>query len=177
MSEQKESTLSFIIKNIIIPIAIVFVLTKVVFVNAHVPTGSMENTIMINDYLIGSRLDKTYQRGDIIIFHSPDDPSIYLIKRVIGMPGETIEIKRGSDGYALVYADGNVLFEDYLKEPMAYEKDYHIEIPENAYFVMGDNRNNSYDARYWHTQTVDEQLIIGIAKFRYWPVTKAGILH
>ena len=114
-----------------------------VFINAYIPSGSMENTIMTGDRVFGVRFLREFDRGDIVIFKDPDGGDFYLIKRVIGLPGETVTIENG-----VVSVNGMQLTEAYLKEPMIPEEDFSITLPEEGYFVMGDNRNDSYDARY-----------------------------
>ena len=129
-------------------IVVVFVLTHFIIINAKVPSGSMENTIMTHDRLIGFRFAYWFdepQRGDIILFEYPVDEKQTYIKRVIGLPGETVEIR---DGH--IYIDGSEkpLEEDYLKETWIWENDgYTFEVPEGCYFVLGDNRNDSEDGR------------------------------
>ncbi len=136
------------IRMFAIVIVVVLVLTNFIIINATVPSGSMENTIMTKDRLIGFRFSYWFdepQRGDIILFDYPVDESQIYIKRVIGLPGETVEIKEGK-----VYIDGTLLEEDYLKEEWVWNNDgYVFEVPEECYFVMGDNRNNSEDGRRW----------------------------
>lgn len=153
---------------------IAFVLNTFIIANSKVPSGSMENTIMTDDRVIGSRLTYRFsdpERGDIDIFHFPDDESIYYVKRVIGLPGDTVDIINGA-----VYLNGSEtpLEEPYLKEAMLPEEDMHFEVPEDSYFMMGDNRNFSYDARYWNHHFVKRDKIIAKVMFRYWPLTKMG---
>lgn len=148
----------------------VFVNTFIIS-NTRVPTGSMENTIMCGNRLFGNRLAyKSHKpkRGDVIIFKYPDDETgkTNFIKRVIGLPGETVNIVDG-----IVYIDGKKLKEDYLKEkPQGSFGPY--EVPEKSYFVMGDNRNNSSDARFWENTYVTEDKIIAKAVIKYWPNIK-----
>ena len=117
-------------------IVVVFVLTHFIIINAKVPSGSMENTIMTHDRLIGFRFAYWFdepQRGDIILFEYPVDEKQTYIKRVIGLPGETVEIR---DGH--IYIDGSEkpLEEDYLKETWIWENDgYTFEVPEGCYFA------------------------------------------
>lgn len=147
-------------------------LMNFVFINAYVPTGSMENTIMAGDRIYGMRLLRDYKRGDVVIFPDPDGSGLYLVKRIIGMPGDMLEIRNGE-----VFINGSLLKESYLKEPMAWEEDFAVRLPEDGYFVMGDNRNDSYDARYWNNKVVYGKDITGIVLLRYWPVTEIKLLR
>ena len=156
---------------------ITLVLKNYVIINADVPTGSMENTIIPGDRLIGNRLaylKDDPERGDIVIFRYPDDEESLYVKRVIGLPGETVDITDGK-----IYIDGNEepLEEDYLKETWTVATgDYHFEIPEDAYLMLGDNRNDSWDARYWTNTYVYRDKILGKAEVVYWPLNDIGKL-
>lgn len=159
------------IKYIVSAVLISLFLTKFIILNAYIPTGSMENTIMPGDRIFASRLHYHFtepKRGDIIIFKNPDNESENYVKRVIGLPGETVEIKNGE-----VYID-NVKFEEtYLKEEMITEDKGSYQVPEDSYFVMGDNRNNSADSRAWLTTNyVHKSKILGKVAFRYFPWPK-----
>ncbi len=139
-------------------------INKFVIFNVEVPSGSMEDTIMIGDRAVTSRLSYVFgdpARGDIVVFPFPDDESIDYIKRIIGLPGETIE---GRDG--IVYIDGKPLAEPYVKEPLDQDFGPYL-IPENSYFMMGDNRNNSADSRFWDNKFVVRKKIKGKALCRY----------
>ena len=151
----------------ILTILVMIFLMNFVFINAYIPSGSMENTIMTGDRVFGVRFLKNYDRGDIVIFKDPDGRDYYLIKRIIGLPGETVEIRDGK-----VDVNGTKLDEPYLKEEMTKEEEFSITLPEDGYFVMGDNRNDSYDARYWEHKIVFEDDIAGKALFRYWPINQ-----
>jgi signal peptidase I len=108
------------------------------------------------------------QRGDVIIFDPPFDSEYPFIKRVIGLPGETVEIKDGK-----VSVNGTPLNEEYIMAPPNYTMPA-TEVSENEYFVLGDNRNNSTDSsKGW---TVLQDNIIGKAWFTYWPPSKLGIV-
>jgi signal peptidase I len=130
----------------------------------------MENTIMSHSRVIGSRLSYLFgdpERGDVVIFHYPDDITgkTYYVKRIIGMPGETVTIVDGK-----VYIDGSdtPLDEPYLAEPM--EGSYGpYTVPEGCYFMMGDNRNNSMDARFWKNKYVEKDKIIAKVLLCYFP--------
>lgn len=157
------------IRLLICAVALAYVISNFVIVNAKVPTSSMENTILKGDRMIGFRLAYLFadiKRGDVIIFKYPDDRSQNFVKRVIGLPGETIEILNGK-----VYINDSEapLDEDYLSEiPIGNFPS--TQIPAGCYFVMGDNRNDSHDSRYWvTTHFVQEKDILGEALFVYWP--------
>ena len=161
---------------IVIAIVLATVLNKFVLINARIPSGSMENTIQIGDRIVGFRLaykNASPQRGEIIMFEHPDhpdDPDNILIKRVIGLPGENVRIEDGK-----VYIDGEYLEEEYLKEEWVNNAGpYEYQVPEGSYFVMGDNRNTSADARFWENTYVTDDLILGKAVFRYWPFDAIG---
>ncbi|MEH2947619.1 signal peptidase I [Sporofaciens sp. JLR.KK001] len=158
---------------VVIPVALALFCGKVLIVNANIPSGSMENTIHPGDRVIGSRLaylSQDPQRSDIIIFKFPDDESQVFIKRIIGLPGEEIQIVAGA-----VYIDGAQvpLKEEYLKEiPQGSFGPYVV--PEDSYFVMGDNRNNSHDSRFWKNHFVARDEILAKAWFQYFP--KIGLV-
>ena len=124
-----------------------------------IPSGSMEKTIMTGDRLIGNRLAYTNgrkpKRGDIAVFRYPVDEKELFIKRVIGEPGDTVKIK---DGF--VWINGKKLLESYTTEKWGDEENLTFKVPKNCYFMMGDNRNNSLDGRYW----AEEALTSGLAK-------------
>lgn len=166
--DKKKEIIDFF-KTIITAIIIAFIITRFIIVNAVIPSGSMENTIMTKDRLIASRLSYLFnqpERQDIVVLKSPaeDENKLYL-KRIIGLPGETVNIIDGK-----VYINDNKipLEEPYLKEDMLGDFGKYV-IPEDHYFVMGDNRNNSFDSRYWQNPFVPEDKILGKAIFRYYP--------
>ena len=156
-------------------VILAFLIDTFVIVNAQIPSGSMENTIMTGDRVFGNRLAYKFsdpKRFDIIIFKYPDDESQLFIKRIIGLPGETVEIHDGN-----IYINGSdTPLEDVdIKEPMEGSFGPYT-VPEGCYFVMGDNRNNSRDSRYWENTFVSEDEILGKAVLRYWPLNKMKLL-
>ena len=158
-------------------ILVALVLKNFVIINATVPTGSMENTIMPGDDLFGFRLAYQFsepKRGDIIIFKYPDDEEEKYVKRIIGLPGETVRISN-----AKVYIDDSEtpLQEEYLKDEWTVATGpFEFQVPEGCYFVMGDNRNDSWDARYWDNTYVAREKIIGKAEWVYFPFDRIGSL-
>lgn len=148
-----------------------FLINTFVITNALVPSASMETTIMTGDRLIGNKLGYAFsepQRGDIIIFKFPDDERMYFIKRIIAVGGDSIDI---INNQVYINHSSYPIYEPYLKEPMVSE-DMHFEVPEGAYFCMGDNRNNSNDSRFWTHHFVYRDKIIAKAVFRFAPSFK-----
>ena len=137
-----------------------------VIIKAEVPTGSMEHTIETDDCILGFQLAYCFsspERGDIVIFPWPDNPEITYVKRVIGLPGETLEIKNG-----FVYINGEPIEEPYLNEEMVGEYGPYV-VPEGCYFMLGDNRNHSQDSRRWSNTYLKEEDIMAKVLFRYSP--------
>lgn len=160
------------VRVLLAAIAIAFVLNTFVIANSYIPSGSMENTIMTGDRIIGSRLSYAFgaqpQRGDIVLFNHKAEPGrdkTRLVKRIIGLPGETVDIR---DNQIYINQSETPLDEPYLPEPMESE-DYHFEVPEGCYLMLGDNRNHSSDAREWPDPFVPEEDITARALFRYFP--------
>lgn len=176
---------------IVIAVIVSQFLTRVVLINSIVPTASMETLIEPGDRLFGNRLAYLFsepERFDVVIFEYPVDPSEgNYIKRVIGLPGETVTIRD-----AKIYIDGSdtPLAEGYLPEEWVVENDgYEFHVPEDCYLMLGDNRNVSLDARYWAQEAYEADLvdsleegesysyvpkdkIRGKAMFTYWPHIK-----
>ena len=167
-NDEEQTSIFKEIMSWVIPFAIALVAALLIknflIINADVPTGSMENTILPGDRFIGNRL--AYVFGD--------ESEIY-VKRVIGLPGDTIAIEDGK-----IYINGSTepLQEDYLKEEWTVATGpYTFEVPEGSYFMMGDNRNDSWDARYWSNTYVTKDKILGKALFTYWPFAHFGKLE
>jgi len=167
-----------LILTLIITLVVVFVLKNYIIINANVPTGSMENTIMPDDNILGYRLaylKEGPERGDVIFFYFPDDETQKYVKRVVGLPGETVYINEGK-----IYINGSEepLDEPYLKEEWVNGTGpYMYEVPEDSYFCLGDNRNDSADARYWKKTYVTKEKIIGKAIFTYFPFDRWGFVE
>jgi len=135
----------------------------------YIPSPSMEKTLLVNDRVLVNKLAYRVgdvHRGDIVVFKRPPkevDTSITdLIKRVVGLPGETIEARNG-----VVYINGKALSEPYLQPGMPTNDLPPTVVPTGHYFVMGDNRTNSFDSRRF--DAIDESYLVGRAEFRIWP--------
>lgn len=132
------------------------------------PRLSDQERIVINKFVYKF---EPIQRGDIVVFRYPRDPAKSFIKRVVGLPGETVEIRRG-----VVYVNGTPLREDYVP---ADEHDLHsypaTRLPPQHYFVLGDHRRSSNDSRAWGT--VHRDYIYGKAVFAYWPPDRFGVIE
>lgn len=168
--DKKRSILRELISYALI-IAAAFVLALItnrfLIVNARVPTGSMIPTIMEGDRIIGNRLAYIHsdpERGDIVVFYYPDNENEKYVKRIIGLPGETVNIVNGA-----VYIDGELLDESAYLTVVPYGSYGPYVVPEGHYFMMGDNRNSSWDSRFWDNTYVSRDKIIAKAEFCYYP--------
>ncbi|MCL2016259.1 MAG: signal peptidase I [Defluviitaleaceae bacterium] len=153
-------------KMIFFVLLVAVIINQFVIVNAAVPTGSMENVIMPNDRIIAFRMAYLFsepERFDIIIFPFPDDESRLYVKRIIGLPGETVTIVNG-----LVFIDDNAtpLRDDFIRD-IATGNYGPFHVPEDSFFMLGDNRNNSDDSRAWNNPFVRSDRILGRAIFKY----------
>ena len=140
--------------------------------------GSMVPLLQPHDYVIVDEL--TYlthapRRGDIVVFRYPLDPSLYFIKRLIGLPGETVELKEGVIHITPAGAtESEPLYESYVAEAQQYAEDSRIELGANEYFMLGDNRKASFDSRVWGP--VSSRNILGRAMVRVYPFASAQSL-
>ena len=153
--------------------AFAFILNNIVIVNANVVSGSMESTIMTDSRIVGSRLSYKFgepKRFDIIIFKFPDNETTYpYVKRIIGLPNEKVEIRAGK-----VYINDSIvpLDDSFINEKTDgnYGPFY---VPAGCYFVLGDNRNHSFDSKDWINKFVSKDKILGKAVAEYFPAPKA----
>ena len=170
-----KSFLSFIFevtKIVVIALAIVIPIRFFLFQPFIVKGQSMEPNFSDGNYLIIDELSyrlRSPQRGEIIVFKSPTNSSSRYIKRIIGLPGETIQIKQGK---VMINGDNDSLVLDetsYLLENVETSGDLQVFLDFNEYFVLGDNRSASYDSRKFGS--LSEENIIGRVYFRAWPFT------
>ena len=168
--KEKKKTVGQEILSLLCYLGIVLILTFLIVnfvgVRTEVLGTSMQPTLMNRDQLIVEKVSYYFndpQRYDIIVFPYPEEPSKHYIKRIIGLPGETVQI---IDGY--VYINGELLDEHYGNAVMNYAgvAEEPIVLGDDEYFVLGDNRNNSEDSRYANIGNVKEDYIIGRAWYR-----------
>nr|WP_234885161.1 signal peptidase I [Clostridium tarantellae] len=165
---QTSKTLFFIIKFLVLSILMIFIINKFVIFIAYIPSGSMNPTLIEGDNLIISKIYTKINRGDIIVFNHESNENM-LIKRVIGLPGDFIEIKKGK-----VYINNSLLEENYVKFPE--DTNNIFKVPKDNYLFLGDNRKDSFDSRKWTYPYVCKKDIVGKAIFRFYPFNKIGFL-
>jgi len=161
-------------KIIIISLAIIIPIRYYLVQPFFVKGASMEENFYDGDYLlideVSYRLEEP-RRGDVVVFRYPENPSQFFIKRIIGLPGETIEIKNNIvKVYNSEFPKGLVVEENYLSPPKETFGNSQVKLGENEYYVLGDNRMHSSDSRSWGP--VDKSLITGRAFLRLWPFNK-----
>jgi signal peptidase I len=189
--EFRKSTAREYFESIVIAVILALFIRTFVVQAFKIPTGSMENNLLIGDHLLVNKfvlaptrtpLERTLlpigtvHRGDVVVFKYPEEPDRDFIKRVIGLPGETLELKSKK-----IFINGAPLEEPYVHflEPPRSSEELHettsldvrerygpVTVPPNQYFVMGDNRDNSQDSRYWGFLPRD--YIKGKALIIYW---------
>lgn len=174
-SQQKRKRSGFfrflvdILETLILSV-VLFVGINLVSARIRVDGDSMKPTLASGEYVIVSRLSYrlgTPERGDIIVFHFPRDPQEEYIKRIIGLPGDEVEVQNGS-----VFVNGQKLDESYLQVKTDYYGTWRV--PAGQLFVLGDNRNNSSDSHDWGTVPMD--YVVGKAILVYWPPPAWGLI-
>jgi len=124
--------------------------------------------IIVNKFVYRFR---PIERGDVVVFWYPRDPSVSFIKRVVGLPGDVVEVRAGT-----VYVNGRRLDEGYVDAKFRDDESYNpVDVRRGYFYVLGDHRNSSNDSRSWGE--VPEKYIYGRAVFRFWPVSKVGLIH
>ncbi len=165
-------TLRELLQSLFIALILVVIIKTFIMQLFWIPSRSMEPVLLINDRIVVTKFSYWYrepQRGDIIVFRFPKDTTKHLVKRVIGMGGEIISIRHNQ-----VYINGKLLDEPYINNGK-YQDFGPIVVPENHYFVLGDNRDSSEDSRAFGC--VPSQLVVGKAQFRYWPLARLGKIY
>jgi signal peptidase I len=185
----KKSVLREYFESIVIAVILALFVRTWVVQAFKIPTGSMENNLLIGDHLLVNKFVfgptplaigravlpvRPIRRGDVVVFKYPEEPDRDFIKRVIGLPGETVELKNKQ-----VYIDGKPIDEPYVHFLTPPSSDYQevtsydvrerfgpVTVPGNKYFVMGDNRDNSQDSRYWGF--LPREYVKGRALLIYW---------
>lgn len=168
-----------IIRVLLISLAIVIPIRYFVAQPFIVRGASMEPNFKDRQYLIIDELSYFFRapaRHEVVVFRYPRDPSQFFIKRIIGLPGERIEIREGKITiFNDAHQDGLPLRESYLvPEGKATHPDMVIVLSNNDYFVLGDNRDFSSDSRFWGP--LDKKLVVGRALFRAYPLSKFGVI-
>ncbi|MBF2055369.1 MAG: signal peptidase I [Candidatus Sericytochromatia bacterium] len=177
-----------LIETIVVAVLLAILIRATVAEARFIPSGSMIPTLAIGDRLVVEKISYYFsdpERGDIVVFYPPNPAQQELsaggrfmrwlgftreaayIKRVVGLPGETLSVRDGQ-----VYINDEPLKESYTEFP-ALDETPPTHIPENHYFMMGDNRNNSKDSRAWGS--MPRENVIGKAFFRFWPMSRLGM--
>jgi signal peptidase I len=149
---------------------ILFLAVNLVTARIKVEGSSMEPSLHDGEFVVINRLAYRWadpERGEIIVFRYPLDPERRFIKRIIGLPGDTVSILQGT-----VFVNGKPLEEPYINAPPLYDGEWVVE--NDRFFVLGDNRNNSSDSQNWGS--LDTEDIIGRAVIVYWPLNDLGII-
>ena len=160
------------VETIVVALVLALIIRAFVVQVFYIPSGSMEPTLNIKDRIVVNKFIYWFReprREEIIVFKLPErpgQPSKDLIKRIIGLPNETLEVKDG-----IVFVNAMPLSENHL---MVRDRAHFgpVKIPEGSYFMMGDNRGNSADSRYWGF--LPKKNIIGLTFLRIWPLLKFG---
>lgn len=161
-----------ILESVAIAVILAVIIRFFLFQPFYIPSGSMEPTLKPGDRIIVNKLIYRYsqpKRGDIMVFKYPRDPARDFIKRTVGLPEETIEIKDSK-----VYINNKEIPQPFLEPGLKFGSFGPVEVPEGSYFMMGDNRNNSEDSRVWGT--LPRENIVGKAMFIYWPLSRIGMV-
>ena len=169
---KRNSNILFEITETLLLAALIFLGTRLLVQNFRVEGPSMLPSLGDTEFLVVNKLaylstDPT--RGDVIVFRSPRSPNEDLVKRVVGLPAETVEVRNGQ-----VFVNGQVLSEsNYLQNDITRDTPA-VTVPADAYFVMGDNRRQSRDSR--DIGTIPRASIIGRVWLVYWPLGKIGVV-
>ena len=173
--EMRASTLEFVDSGLIALVLVFMIIRPFIIQAFYIPSGSMHPTLLENDKILVSKFLYRFvppHHHDVIVFKAPPQAAPDekdFIKRLIGLPGDTIEVRDG-----IVYVNGQPQHEEYIAEPPAYDMPP-VRVEPGKVFVMGDNRNDSNDSHSWGQ--LDETRIRGKALFIFWPISRIGIIH
>jgi len=180
-NENKKNSLGYEIytwvRDFSIIILVILLFTNFVAERTKVIGDSMEPSIHDGDRIFIDKLSYRFtepERFDVVVFPYDKNPDLNYIKRIIGLPGEEVDIKGGK-----IYINGEVLDEHFGKETIKVygNQDFPIVIPEGEYFVLGDNRNESLDSRYKDVGTIPKEELLGKAGLRIWPLSDFGTIE
>lgn len=173
--KKKKSTVREYAEAIAIAVVLAFFIRIFIVEAFKIPSGSMIPTLLVGDHLLVSKFTYKFTepaRGDIVVFKYPDDPSRNFIKRIIAVGGDTIEVRD-----KVVYVNRTRQEEPYVQyvtqevfpaESSSRDNFGPVTVPQNAYFMMGDNRDSSLDSRFWENRFVNRRAIVGKALIIYW---------
>ena len=170
-TKPKKSAIREMLESVVIAVVLAAIIRLFILEPFYIPSGSMEPTLMVDDRIIVSKVTYHFrdpQPGDIVVFKFPLDPSRNFVKRLIATGGDTVEIKD-----SVLYINNKPVQENYLPAGLQFQDYGPKTVPEDFYFMMGDNRNNSDDSRVWGF--LDKELIVGKAEVIYWPLARVGI--
>ena len=159
-------------ESVAIAIILAVLIRLFIFQPFYIPSGSMEPNLQIGDRIIVSKLTYRFsepQRGDVIVFKFPLDPSRDFVKRAVALGGETVAISDST-----LFIDGQPVPEHYLPPDLRFGDFGPREIPQDHYLMLGDNRNSSDDSRMWGA--LQEDYIVGKAVVIYWPINRISLL-
>lgn len=170
---KRSSCLGFLVDTVetILLALVLFLVINALSARVRVENISMKPTLQPGEFLLVNRVAYKIgepEIGDIIVFHAPGSSDLDYIKRVIGLPGDTVSIADG-----VVYVNDQPLYEPYIADPPRYNGEW--DVPSDNLFVLGDNRNNSSDSHMWGFVPYED--IVGRALFIYWPLPEATILN
>lgn len=186
----KKSVIREWIESIVVAFILAMIIRAFVVQAFKIPTGSMRPTliegdlILVNKFIYGAKIPFTDvrlpairqpKRGDVIVFLYPENPKKDFIKRLVGLPGESVEIKKGT-----IYINNRPLLEPMFSRRFYYNKgtlereDYKVVVPKDSFFVLGDNSASSQDSRYWGF--LPWRNVLGKAMLIYWPPQRIRII-
>ncbi len=190
-NQRKKAVIREWIESIVVAVFLAMVIRTFVVQAFKIPTGSMRMTliegdiILVNKFLYGAKIPFTDwrlpkvrdpKRGDVVVFIYPENPQKDFIKRLVGLPGDSIEIKDG-----VIFVNGKPIAEDSFSKRFYYnrgefgQEGQSITVPADSYFMLGDNSASSQDSRYWGF--VPHKNLLGKAIVIYWPLNRIRIIQ